>query len=125
MSRLPEQTVKLLHTAGRIIGMISGAVSCLLWTATIWDPAAGFTLSTASFAVVLLMLLIGAVVVVASIKANSTMLLVLFVVAFLPVGLYLIGVPYWIRWVGLSNLGYLLAGLLLRLRLPVSGTNPA
>lgn len=64
--------------------------------------------------VVFLMILIGVLTVIASIKGNSTMLLVLFFVAFLPIGLYVIAVPHWIRWVGITNTGFLLAGLLLR-----------
>lgn len=102
------------YKAGQLTGAVAGSLSCLLWMATLWDPASPFLFSPASFIVVLGMILIAILVVIASIKGNSTMLLVLFFVAFLPIGLYVIGVPHWIRWVGLTNLGYLLAGLLLR-----------
>lgn len=106
----------LLYKTGQIIGAVAGALSCLLWMATLWDPASPFSFSPASFVVVFWMILIAIIAVIASIKGNSTMLLVMFVVAFLPIGLYVIAVPHWIRWVGLANLGYLIAGLLLRLK---------
>ncbi len=111
----------LLCKTGQITGVVAGTLSCLLWIATIWDPTSPFLFSPASFAVVFAMILIAIIAVIASIKGNSTMLLVLFVVAFLPVGLYVIAVPHWIRWVGLANLGYLAAGLLLRLQPPGPG----
>ena len=65
--------------------------------------------------VVFLMILSALLVIIASIKKNSTALLVMFFIAFLPVGLYVIAIPHWIRWIGLVDLGYLVAGLLLRL----------
>jgi len=107
-------TSTVSYKAGQLTGTVAGSLSCLLWMATLWDPASPFSFSPASFIVVLGMILIAILVVIASIKGNSTMLLVLFFIAFLPIGLYVIGVPHWIRWVGLANLGYLLAGLLLR-----------
>ena len=112
----------LSNKMGQLIGVIAGATSCLLWMAALWDPASPFTFSAASFIVVLGMILIAILVVIASIKGSSTMLLVMFFVAFLPIGLYVIGVPHWIRWVGLANVGYLIAGLLLRVR--ASGPDP-
>jgi len=104
----------LLYKTGQITGVATGVLSGLLWLATLWDPSSPFSFSPASFIVVLGMLLIAILVVIASIKGNSTMLLVLFFIAFLPIGLYVIGVPHWVRWVGLANVGYLVAGLLLR-----------
>lgn len=100
--------------AGRLIGVISGAVSCVLWMAALWDPGSPFSFKPASMLVVFLMILIAILAVIASIKGNSTILLILFFISFLPIGLYVIGVPHWIRWVGLTNTGYLLAGLLFR-----------
>ncbi len=100
--------------AGRLTGVVAGSVSCLLWIAALWDPTSPFSFSPASMLVVFLMIVTGVLVVIASLKGNSTMLLVLFFVSFLPIGLYVIGIPHWIRWVGLANTGFLVAGLLLR-----------
>ena len=105
---------QLALKTGRLVGVVAGSLSCLLWIAALWDPASPFSFSPASMLVVFLMILIGVLTVIASIKGNSTMLLVLFFVSFLPIGLYVIAVPHWIRWVGITNTGFLLAGLLLR-----------
>jgi len=105
---------QLALKTGRLIGVVAGSLSCLLWIAALWDPSSPFSFSPASMLVVFLMILIGVLTVIASIKGNSTMLLVLFFVSFLPIGLYVIAVPHWIRWVGITNTGFLLAGLLLR-----------
>lgn len=99
---------------GRLTGIVSGSLACLLWMAALWDPASTFSFNPASMLVVFLMMLAAILVVIASLKGHSTMLMVLFVVSFLPIGLYVIGVPHWIRWVGLANIGYLAAALLLR-----------
>lgn len=99
---------------GQLTGIVAGVVSCVLWMAALWDPASTFSFKPASMLVVFLMIVIALLVVIASYKKNSTALLVMFFVAFLPIGLYVIAIPHWIRWVGLADLGYLAAGLLLR-----------
>jgi len=104
----------LFYKAAQIIGVISGLSGCLLWLLTIGDPASTFSFSTASFAVVFVMILISIIAIIASIKGHGTMLIVLFAVSFFPIGLYVIAIPHWLRWVGLVNIGYLIAGLLIR-----------
>ena len=105
---------KLLYKIGQITGAISGVASRLLWLLTIWEPDSVFSFSTASFAVVFVMILISAIAVIASIKGHGTILIILFAISFFPIGLYVIAIPHWLRWVGLANIGYLLAGLLIR-----------
>ena len=107
---------------GQLIGVTAGALSCLLWMAALWDPASTFSFNPVSMLVVFLMILSALLVIIASIKKNSTALLVMFFIAFLPVGLYVIAIPHWIRWIGLVDLGYLVAGLLLRL--PAGSNRP-
>lgn len=104
----------LPYKTGQLCGIVSGTVSCVLWMLTIWDPASVFSFSIAGFAVVFAMILISIIAIIASIKGHGTALIVLFAVAFFPIGLYVIAVPHWIRWTGLANLGFLAAGLLIR-----------
>jgi len=103
-----------LFKTGQITGIISGAVSCILWMLTMWDPASVFSFSVASFAVVFAMILLAIIAVIASIKGHSTVLFVTFAISFFPIGLYVIAVPHWLRWVGLANIGYLAAGFLIQ-----------
>lgn len=109
----------LLYELGQIIGVVSGIAASMLWMLSIWDPASGFSFSYASFAVVLVMTLIAIFAVIASIKGHSTVLIVLFAISFFPIGLYVLAVPHWLKWVGLANLGFLVAALLTR-RKPVN-----
>jgi hypothetical protein len=55
-------------------------------------------------------------------------LVIIFGISFFPIGLYVLGVPHWIQWVGLANIGYLLAGVIIwRFRPPQTasdGINP-
>jgi hypothetical protein len=104
----------LLYKLGQIVGITSGIAAAMLWMLSIWDPASGFSFSYASFAVVLVMTLIAIFAVIASIKGHGTVLIVLFAISFFPIGLYVLAVPYWLRWVGLANLGFLVAALLIR-----------
>ena len=62
-----------------------------------WEPAATYSFSIASYAVVFFMVLMGVIAVVASLKGHGGVL----------------GVSHWIHWVGLANIGFLLAGVLL------------
>jgi len=50
--------------------------------------------------------------VIASLRGHG-FALVIFIVSFFPVGGYLLGVPHWLRWIGVSNLGFLVAGLMI------------
>jgi hypothetical protein len=104
----------ILYRIGQIIGVSSGVASSILWTLAMWDPASGLSFSFMSFAVVFIMILIGIFSIIASLKGHSTVLVVLFAIAFFPVGLYMLGVPHWLQWAGLANVGLLFAALLLR-----------
>ena len=87
---------------------------------TLWLPDAPFSFGTASMAVILIMIVLAVVAIVASLKGHAAVLLVIFGVSFFPIGLYVLGVPHWIQWVGLSNMGYLLASIVIwRFRPPI------
>jgi membrane protein implicated in regulation of membrane protease activity len=76
-------------------------------------PDAPFSFGVASMAVILIMIVLAVVAIVASLKGHPAVLLVIFGVSFFPIGLYVLGVPHWIQWVGLSNMGYLLASIVI------------
>jgi hypothetical protein len=48
-------------------------------------------------------------------KGHSTVLFVVFIASFLPIGAYLLGVNHWLRWVGVLNVLILVAVLMIRL----------
>ena len=59
------------------------------------------------------MVILAIVGIVAALRAHGIMVLIAFVASFFPVGFYFISQPYWLRWVGFLNFGFLVAGLLL------------
>jgi len=110
----PASRPDVFYKLGQIIGTSSGVVTCILWTLAMWDPASGFSFSFASFAVVFVMILIAIIAVIASTKGHGKVLIVLFAISFFPIGMYVLAIPHWLHWVGLANIGLLVAGLLIR-----------
>ena len=102
------------YLLGQIIGTVSGVGTCALWMMAIWFPFSGLTLSGASLIVAIVMIMIALFAVIASINAHGGVLLFLFLASFFPVGLYLLGLSGWYRWIGVFNLGFLLAGLAIK-----------
>jgi len=103
---------RFIQSFGKFTGVVSGVAVCVLWNIAMWFPSPELPLSGVSFAVALLMAMLGIIVAIASIKGHAITLIVLFVASFFPIGLYLLGVPTWIRVIGILNFGYLIAGLI-------------
>ena len=101
------------YRIGQVTGVVAGVASCLLWTMMIWDPAATFSFSLLSLAVVFLMILVSVIAVIAAVQGHGGVLIVLFALSFFPVGLYVLAIAHWIRWVGIADAGFLVAGLLI------------
>ena len=86
--------------------------ACVSWLVAMWFPSSNLTLSGASFVVAFVMALLAIAVVLASVRGHATVLVVLFFTSF-PVGAFLLTVPHWIHWIGVLNIGYLIAALLI------------
>jgi hypothetical protein len=91
------------------VGALAGGVLALLWVYAIWFPSGGLTLAGPSIIVAGLMALLAIFGAIASSKGHSTVLLLIFIASFLPVGGYLLGVDHWLRWLGALDLMLLLA----------------
>jgi len=103
----------LSHYAGRVIGAASGAAACGLWLWALGTPQGTFSLSPVHIAIGVLMMLFAIFAVIASVRGHGLALVVFFIMSFFPVGAYLFGVPHWLRWIGVTDLGFLLAGLII------------
>jgi len=103
----------LSYYAGRIIGAASGVAACGLWLWALGTPQGTFSLSAVHIAIGVLMMLFAIFAVIASVRGHGLALLIMFIMSFFPVGAYLYGTPLWLRWIGVSNIGFLLAGLLI------------
>jgi hypothetical protein len=112
---MPEKTnqINIFFKLGQFIGIASGSFAAILWMMSLWAPDTSFTFNIASTAVVLLMIVLSIIIIVATLKAHATAMIIIFGISFFPIGLYVLGVPHWIQWVGLANIGYLMAGVLI------------
>ena len=103
----------LSRYVGKFIGAASGVAACGLWLWVLGTPQDTFFLSAVHIAVGVLMMLLATFAVIASLRGHGLVLVVMFIMSFFPVGGYLLGVPHWLRWIGVSNLGFLVAGLMI------------
>lgn len=105
--------MRIVDYAGRALGAVSGALVTVLWMLGLWLPESGVALTGINFVVALLMALFALFAVIASVRGHATVLLVLFVASFFPVGVTLLGAEHWLAWAGRLNVCYLVAGVLI------------
>lgn len=118
--KLGGTIINIYFKLGQLTGIIAGVITAMLWMLVMWDPTGVFTFSTGnfavlagSFAVIFVMVILSVIAIVASLKGHGGVLVVIFAVSFFPIGLWVLAIPHWIHWVGLSNIGFLMAGVLL------------
>ena len=100
-----------IQFVGKFIGVVSGVGACASWIVAMWTPSPPVPLSGVAFFVALLMAILAIIAVIASLQGHGITLIVLFFASFFPIGLFLFGVPGWMRVIGVLNVGYLIAGL--------------
>jgi hypothetical protein len=105
--------LKALNLIGRAVGVLCGAALSVAWAFALWVPTAGLTLSGVSFVVALLLAVLAVFAVIASYYGHSTVLVLLFLASFFPIGAFLMPTEHWLRWVGWVDLGLLAAAVLM------------
>lgn len=105
--------VRIRQLLGKVIGVVSGGAAAFIWTWALWSGGVQWSHPTAVFLISMVMLLLSIAVVIASVREHSRALIFLFVVSFFPIGFYLFTVDHWIQWIGVTNIGFLFAGLFL------------
>ena len=103
----------MVELAGRTLGVLSGAVTSVLWMYAVWFPSPEITMSGVSVAIAWLMALLAVFAVIASVRGHHVVLFIAFLASFLPVGAYLLYVRDWPRWIGILNVVLLLASVLI------------
>jgi hypothetical protein len=112
----------LFYRLGQLIGISAGAIAAMLWMLTLWIPDSSFSFNIGSMAVIFTMTILAVIAIVASLKGHAGVLIVIFGVSFFPIGLYVLGVPHWIQWVGFANMGYLMSAVIIwRFRVTPTG----
>ena len=115
----------LSHYAGKIIGAASGVAACGLWLWALGTPQGTFSVSGVHIVIGVLMMLIALFAVIASVRGHGLALVVMFIMSFFPVGAYLFGIPHWLRWIGVTDLGFLVAGLMIWYSTPKAAEHQA
>lgn len=109
-----SQMSQLLRRLGRATGFAGGTVAIALWGRFVSDvvnrPEGG-----GSPALAAAMVLLAVLAILSAWFDRPGALLVVFVMSFVPVGLYLLGTPSLYTGIGLANLLYLLSAALLLL----------
>jgi drug/metabolite transporter (DMT)-like permease len=109
---------KAVNTIGRALGALCGAALAVIWAFTFWVPAAGLTLPGTSAIGALMFAVFGLFATIASVRGHATVVVLLFLASFFPVGASVIRIDHWLRVVGWLDVGLLVASVLLWLTRP-------
>jgi hypothetical protein len=90
----------------------------VIWAFVLWVPAAGLTLSGVSVVVALMLTAFAVFAAIASVRGHATVVVLLFLASFFPIGASLIRIDHWLRAVGWLDVGLALASALLWLTRP-------
>ena len=103
--------MKLVHLLSRGLGALCGAALALAWLYAVWIPTAGIALTGTSFVVGIALALAAIVAVIAAVHGHAAVVMLVFVASFFPVGAVLVTADHWLRWIGVLDLGLLVAAV--------------
>jgi hypothetical protein len=104
---------RAVNTIARALGALCGAALAVIWAFVLWVPAAGLTLSGVSVVVALMLTAFALFAAIASLRGHATVVVLLFLASFFPIGASLIRIDHWLRAVGWLDVGLLVAAALL------------
>ncbi len=107
-----------VNTIGRALGALCGAALTVIWAFTFWVPAAGLTLPGISVVGALMFAVFALFATIASVRGHATVVVLLFLASFFPVGASLIRIDHWLSSVGWLDVGLGFAAALLWLTRP-------
>jgi hypothetical protein len=105
--------LKGFNRLGRVLGVLCGAALALAWLFAMWSPSAGLTLSGISFVVALFMVVFALFAAIASVYGHSVVVVLLFLASFFPIGAALLPADHWLRYIGVGDVGLLLAAVVM------------
>ena len=109
---------RTVNTIARGLGALCGAALAVIWASAFWVPAAGLTLPGTSAIGALMFAVFALFATIASVRGHATVVVLLFLASFFPVGASLIRIEHWLRIVGGLDVGLLVASVLLWLTRP-------
>ncbi len=107
---------RILRRVGQAVGAIVSSITTVIWLAVLWLPSERDVLGHFGVVGAVLMLFFAILGVIAAHRGHGNLMLAMFLAAFLPVGAFMLWTtqPMY-RWLGLLNLIYLAAALVVRL----------
>ena len=103
--------MKAVHLLSRGLGAFCGAALALGWLYAVWIPAAGIALTGTSFVVGLALALAAVFAANAAVRGHAVVVMLVFVASFFPVGAVLVTADHWLRWIGVLDVGLLVAAV--------------
>jgi hypothetical protein len=104
---------KAINLLGRALGLVCGAALAGAWAFVLWVPAAGLTVTGISVVTALLLVTFAVFAAIAAVYGHATVIALLFLASFFPVGAFLMPTDHWLKWVGWVDLGLLVAAVLI------------
>ena len=104
---------KAINWLGRALGLVCGAALAGAWAFVLWVPAAGLTVTGISVVTALLLVTFAVFAAIAAVYGHATVIALLFLASFFPVGAFLMPTDHWLKWVGWVDLGLLVAAVLI------------
>ncbi len=105
----------MVRLAAQLIGALVSAVTALIWLGVMWLPSEREVLGHFGVVGAVVMLFVAILGVIAALRGHGNFMLALFLAAFLPIGAFMLWTtaPMY-RLLGLLNLAYLAAGIVVR-----------
>ena len=115
----PQGAARGLRVFGQLLGIIASSVTVLIWLAVLWLPSEGDVLGHFGVVGAALMLFFAIFGVIAAYRGHDKLMLAMFIAAFLPIGAFMLYTtqPMY-RWLGLLNLIFLGATIIVRITRP-------
>jgi hypothetical protein len=111
----PPDGIRVLRLIGQVSGAIVSSITALIWLAVLWLPSEREVLGHFGVVGAAVMLFIAILGVLSAHRGHGNFMLAMFLAAFLPVGAFMLWTtqPMY-RWLGLLNLLYLIAAIVVR-----------
>jgi hypothetical protein len=98
---------------GRALGLICAAILAGAWAFVLWVPSAGLTVTGISVVTALLLVVLAVFAGIAAVYGHATVVALLFLASFFPIGAFLLPTDHWLKWVGWVDLGLLVSAVLI------------
>jgi L-cystine uptake protein TcyP (sodium:dicarboxylate symporter family) len=111
-----------INLIGRALGLVCAAALASAWAYVLWVPASGLTLGNLNIVTALVFVVLAVFAGIAAVHGHATVIALIFLASFFPIGVSLLPREHWLQWVGWLDLGLLASALLIWLSKPRAAT---